>query len=39
VKAASAKPAPLKPAPKPAVKTAQKAPLKKKTLTKSSAVH
>jgi chromosome segregation ATPase len=33
------KPATAKPATKPAVKTAQKAPVKKKTLTKSAAPH
>jgi chromosome segregation ATPase len=39
VKVASTKPATAKPATKPAVKTAQKAPVKKKTLTKSAAPH
>ena len=39
VKAASAKPSTSKPAPKPAVKTAQKAPVKKQTLTKSPTMH
>ena len=38
-KVATAKPAANKPAAKPAVKTAQKAPLKKKTLTRSSAAN
>ena len=38
-KIASTKPTTDKPAAKPAVKTAQKAPVKKKTLTKSSAAH
>jgi septal ring factor EnvC (AmiA/AmiB activator) len=38
-KVASTKPASAKPATKPAVKTAQKAPVKKKTLTKSASVH
>jgi chromosome segregation ATPase len=38
-KAVTAKPAASKPAAKPTVKTAQKAPLKKKTLTRSSAVN
>jgi hypothetical protein len=38
-KAVSAKPAAGKPAAKPAMKTAQKAPLKKKTLTRSSGVN
>jgi chromosome segregation ATPase len=38
-KVASTKPATAKPATKPAVKTAQKAPVKKKTLTKSAAPH
>jgi chromosome segregation ATPase len=38
-KAAPAKAAVSKPAAKPAVKTAQKAPVKKKTLTRSTAVH
>jgi len=39
VKAASAKPAIVKPATKPSVKTASKAPVKKKTLTKSVTAH
>jgi hypothetical protein len=39
VKAASIKPATVKPAIKPSVKTASKAPVKKKTLTKSSTAH
>ena len=38
-KVASTKPKTPKPATKPAVKTAQKAPVKKKTLTKSAAAH
>ena len=38
-KAASSKPATVKPALKPAVKTASKAPVKKKTVTKSPAIH
>ena len=38
-KAATTKPAAGKPAAKPAIKTAQKAPVKKQTLTKSSASH
>jgi len=39
VKPAAAKTAVSKPTAKPAVKTAQKAPVKKKTLTRSTAVH
>ena len=39
VKAASIKPATVKPAIKPSVKTASKAPVKKKTLTKSPTAH
>jgi chromosome segregation ATPase len=38
-KAASTKPAPVKPGTKPSVKTVSKAPVKKKTLTKSAAPH
>ena len=38
-KVASTKPTTAKPATKPAVKTAQKAPVKKKTLTKSTTLH
>lgn len=38
-KVASTKPTTAKPATKPAVKTAQKAPVKKKTLTKPAAAH